>query len=66
MVATGLKLGDRFAVVPPEKPDKPVEYTIAAAVSLPGWHWMTKFSGVRRRSATLARLMWPMTQPWPT
>ncbi len=47
--ATNLKLGDRFSMVVPEAPTKRVEYTIVAAVSLPGWHWMTKFSGLRRR-----------------
>ncbi len=55
--ATGLRLGDRFAVVPPENPEHPVEYTIAAAVSLPGWHWMTKFSGLRRRSGRSAAMV---------
>lgn len=55
--ATGLRLGDRFAVVPPENPEQPVEYTIAAAVSLPGWHWMTKFSGLRRRSGRSAAMV---------
>jgi len=57
LAATGLKIGDRFGMVPPEKPDKPVEYTIAAAVSLPGWHWMTKFSGLRRRSGRSAAMV---------
>jgi putative ABC transport system permease protein len=58
LAATGLKLGDRFAVLPPEGPaDKPVEYTIAGAVSLPGWHWMTKFSGLRRRSGRSAAMI---------
>jgi putative ABC transport system permease protein len=55
--ATGLKIGDRFGMIPPEKPDKPVEYTIAGAVSLPGWHWMTKFSGLRRRSGRSAAMV---------
>ena len=55
--ATGLKIGDRFGVLPPEKPDRPVEYTIAGAVSLPGWHWMTKFSGLRRRSGRSAAMV---------
>lgn len=57
LAATGLKLGDRFGMVPPEAPDKPVEYTIAGAVSLPGWHWMTKFSGLRRRSGRSAAMV---------
>jgi putative ABC transport system permease protein len=57
LAATGLKIGDRFGMIPPESPDKPVEYTIAAAVSLPGWHWMTKFSGLRRRSGRSAAMV---------
>jgi putative ABC transport system permease protein len=57
LAATGLKIGDRFGMTPPERPDKPVEYTIAGAVSLPGWHWMTKFSGLRRRSGRSAAMV---------
>ncbi len=57
LTATGLKIGDRFGLVPPDRPDKPVEYTIAGAVSLPGWHWMTKFSGLRRRSGRSAAML---------
>jgi len=62
--ATGLKVGDRFGVLPPrkseqptKKPERPIEYTIAGAVSLPGWHWMTKFSGLRRRSGRSAAMV---------
>lgn len=55
--ATGLKRGDRFRMTPPEAPDKPVEYTIAGAVDLPGWHWMTKLSGLRRRSGRSAAMI---------
>ena len=55
--ATGLKLGDRFAMIPPESPAKRVEYTIVGAVSLPGWHWMTKFSGLRRREGRSAAMV---------
>jgi len=57
LTPTGLRIGDRFGMIPPEKPDKPVQYTIAGAVSLPGWHWMTKFSGLRRRSARAAAMV---------
>jgi putative ABC transport system permease protein len=54
--AAGLAVGDRFALKPPSgKP--PVEYTVAGVVSLPGWHWMTKFSGLRRRSGRSAALV---------
>ncbi len=55
--ATGLRIGDQFAVVPPAKPTQPVAYTIAGAVRLPGWHWMTKFSGLRRRSGRSAAMV---------
>ena len=55
--ATNLKVGDRFAMLVPESPSKQVEYTIVAAVSLPGWHWMTKFSGLRRRSGRSAAIV---------
>jgi putative ABC transport system permease protein len=55
--ATKLKLGDKFSVVPPNSPSKHIEYTIAGAVSLPGWHWMTKFSGLRRREGRSAAMV---------
>lgn len=55
--AANLKLGDRFAMVVPETPSKRVEYTIVGAVSLPGWHWMTKFSGLRRREGRSAAMV---------
>ncbi len=55
--ATGLGLGDGFKLLPPESPEKPVEYKIAGVVSLPGWHWMTKFSGLRRRSGRSAAMV---------
>lgn len=55
--ATGLGIGDRFRMVPPEAPDKPVEYEIAGVVRLPGWHWMTKLSGLRRRAGRSAAMI---------
>ncbi|MEN6450416.1 MAG: ABC transporter permease, partial [Thermoguttaceae bacterium] len=55
--AAGLKLGDRFTMVLPDRPDRKVEYTIVGAVSLPGWHWMTKFSGLRRREGRSAAMV---------
>jgi putative ABC transport system permease protein len=57
LAATGLHLGDHFSMIPPERTDKPVEYTIAGAVRLPGWHWMTKFSGLRRRDGRSAAMI---------
>lgn len=55
--ATNLQLGDRFTMVPPNSPSNRVEYTIVGAVSLPGWHWMTKFSGLRRREGRSAAIV---------
>ena len=57
LAATGLKLGDRFAVVPPDMPDKPLQYTIAGVVSLPGWHWIAQVSGLRRRGVRAAAMV---------
>jgi putative ABC transport system permease protein len=55
--ATGLKLGDPFSMIVPNSPSKRVQYTIVGAVSLPGWHWMTKFSGLRRREGRSAAIV---------
>ncbi|MBX7075495.1 MAG: ABC transporter permease [Pirellulales bacterium] len=57
LAATGLQIGDRISMLPPDKPEQPVEYTIAGAVALPGWHWMTKFSGLRRRHGRAAAMV---------
>lgn len=46
---TGLGVGDRIPFSPPNVSGRIVEYEIAGVVSTPGWQWMTKFSGVRRR-----------------
>ncbi len=47
-MATGLGLGDHVKFIPPSAEDQRVSYRIAAVVSLPGWQWVTKFSGMRR------------------
>lgn len=47
-MATGLGLGDRVTFIPPSQEDERVAYEIAGIVALPGWQWVTKFSGVRR------------------
>jgi len=57
VTATGLDIGDTFRVVSPNDPQKTLEYKIVGVVSLPGWHWMTKFSGLRRRYARSAALI---------
>ncbi|NLS93249.1 MAG: ABC transporter permease [Planctomycetaceae bacterium] len=54
---TGLKIGDRFELVPPENPKHPVAYTIAASVQFQGWHWMTKIGGLRVRTHRAAALV---------
>jgi putative ABC transport system permease protein len=55
--AANLKLGDQFSLVPPHSPTTHVEYTIVGAVSLPGWHWMSKVSGLRRREGRSAAMV---------
>lgn len=45
---SGLGVGDKFAVLPPNDPDHPLEYEIAGVVSMDGWHWMSKV-GLRNR-----------------
>jgi putative ABC transport system permease protein len=57
LTATGLKLGDHFDLVPPDMPDKPVQYTIAGVVELPGWHWIAQVSGLRRRGIRSAAMV---------
>jgi putative ABC transport system permease protein len=54
---SGLHLGDTFNINPPSDNTRPVEYTIAGVVRLPGWHWMSKFSGVRLNSARSAAMV---------
>ena len=46
---SGLGLGGKFRVIPPDDPEHPIEYEIAGVVSMPGWHWMTK--SIRRGRA---------------
>ncbi|MBN2578608.1 MAG: ABC transporter permease [Pirellulales bacterium] len=38
-------------------PIRTVKYTIIGAVKLPGWHWMTKFSGLRKREGRSAAMV---------
>ena len=54
---TGLKVGDRFELVPPENPDQPAAYTIAASVRFQGWHWITKIGGLRVRTHRAAAMV---------
>lgn len=57
LVESGLKIGDTFSLVPPENADKPVRYTIAGSVRMPGWHWQTKMTGFRTRTHRAAALL---------
>ncbi len=50
VAASNLRLGDSIELTPPYSPEQRVTYEIAGVVRLPGWHWMTKFSGLRRQS----------------
>ncbi|WP_417731569.1 ABC transporter permease [Rosistilla oblonga] len=55
-MASRLGIGDTVTLIPPAAEKERVRYEIAGIVSLPGWQWMTKFSGVRRhfvRTGTL-------------
>jgi len=53
--AANLKVGDTIEFTPPN--GSPATYTVAGIVSLPGWHWITKFSGVRRNTVRTAALV---------
>ncbi|MEW4569706.1 ABC transporter permease [Tautonia sp. JC769] len=56
--STGMAPGDTLELVPPGgPPGAVVGYEIVGAVSLPGWHWMTKMTGLRRRSTRTAALV---------
>lgn len=52
-----LEVGDSFEMVPPERPEHPVSYTIAGAVKLPGWHWQSKPTGFRTRTHRAAAMI---------
>jgi len=45
-----LKVGDRFAVEVPGSDGKEITYTVAAVADVPGWNWLTKLSGARKRA----------------
>lgn len=53
---SGLTVGDKFGVIPPNHPDQVVEYEIAGVVSMIGWHWMSKV-GLRNRDGGRAAAM---------
>jgi len=49
-VETGLGVGDRLTVIPPSAPESRLTWEIAGVVSIPGWHWVTKMSEMRRNA----------------
>ncbi|MGL4854393.1 MAG: ABC transporter permease, partial [Lentisphaeria bacterium] len=53
---SGLKVGDKLELMVPES-NVMVSYEIAGVVHIPGWHWMTKTSGLRRRGGFTAGLV---------
>ena len=53
---SGLTVGDKFGVIPPNHPEQVVEYEIAGVVSMVGWHWMSKV-GLRNRDGGRAAAM---------
>ena len=56
--ATQLGVGDSFRLSPPADPTLPaLDYRIAGVVTLPGWHFTSKESGLRRRFPRSAALM---------
>lgn len=54
---TGVKTGDELSFTPPVGPKKKVTFRVVGVASLPGWHWITKFSGVRRHFVRTAAMI---------
>ena len=55
--SSNLHLGDTLEVIPPGDENRRVAYEVAGVVSLPGWHWFTKFTGVRRHETRTAGIV---------
>lgn len=55
--AANLKPGDSFAVIPPDRPEHPVTLLVAGIIDLKGWHWFSKFAGVRRNTSRTAAMI---------
>ncbi|PQO38476.1 ABC transporter permease [Blastopirellula marina] len=53
----GLNVGDHIEMIPPNRPNDPVKYTIAGIVSMPGSNWITKTSGIRRHFVRTAGIV---------
>jgi putative ABC transport system permease protein len=58
LASSGMKLGDQLELFPFEDRSGPaVSYEIVGAVSLPGWQWITKMTGLRRRTVRTGGLV---------
>ena len=55
--ALGLHLGDTLELISPHDENRRLAYEVAGVVSLPGWHWFTKFTGVRRHETRTAGIV---------
>ncbi|MCE9547172.1 MAG: ABC transporter permease [Planctomycetia bacterium] len=53
---SGLGVGGKLALVPPNSPEQTVEYEIAGVVSMEGWHLLSK-GGLRTRGARSAAMV---------
>lgn len=53
--ATGLQLGDELMLEGPQK--QILKYKVAGVIHIPGWHWLSKRSGMRRNGGFTAALV---------
>lgn len=53
--ATGLKPGDDLLLEGPQK--QVLKYKVAGVIHIPGWHWLSKRSGMRRNGGFTAALV---------
>ena len=56
-IAAKLHLYDTFTVIPPDSPQSPVTYKIAGIIDFKGWHWFSKFAGIRRSIGRTAAII---------
>lgn len=54
---SGKRVGDTITLIPPAEEEERVNYRVAGIVDLPGWQWITKFSGVRRHFVRTSSMM---------
>lgn len=54
---SGKRIGDTITLIPPAAEQERVSYQVVGIVDLPGWQWITKFSGVRRHFVRTSSMM---------